>query len=147
MKLSRVQRDEAKSLGGVWWTFEAPQERCEGNKPHATKFCMLIAERFNPRHREALARHRLERRQDLIAGGAKAEKAERDIDTEAMADGLLLGWANADNEDGTKLEYSRAEALRVLNDVELWPIRSFIEDVSSIALQYHRAMEADALGN
>jgi len=147
MKLNAIRREEAKSLGGVWWSFESPQERCEGNKPHATKFCLLIAERLNPRHRESLAKHRLERLADLRAGGTRAEKAERDIDTEAMADGLLLGWENADNEDGTKLVYSRAEAVRVLRDVELWPIRSFVEDVSTIPMQYHRAAEADALGN
>lgn len=142
MKLQDIKRSE-HSTQGLWWDFERGQ-RCDAP---TDKLCVKIAERDNPMHRACLARLQLDAADKLRQGGEAATLAWNKIQVRAMAEAILVDWANVDAEDGSPIPYSVAEAERVLADPALWPFRNFIEDAAGLARGYRLQQEADAKGN
>lgn len=143
MNIRHIRKDRARSEGGVWWDLEQ-QERVDSPNEH---LCLLVAEAGNPRHRESVARLRLERFTNFKKGGEDAAHAERDVNDIAMSEALLLGWVNMEDDDGTPLEYSTEKALALIRDPSLFPFRQFVADVSGIASSYRWQQEEKAKGN
>ena len=142
MKLSVLRRN-TKSTDGCIWEFQTGQRVGE---PTAN-LCFLIAERDNPKHRAAFARLTLEHVDAFRAGGAKAEAAGKKIETRALAEAVLLGWWNLDDDAGQPIAYSADEAEKLLADASLWPVRNFIEDASRTLAGYRSELEEQAKGN
>lgn len=142
MKLQDIRRNE-QSTQGLWWDFERG-ERVEAPNE---RLCVRIAERDNPLHRAALARLQLEHADKLRAGGDIAMATWAKIQTRAIAEAILLDWANVDDEEGKPIPYSVAEGEKALADKSLWPFRNFIEDTAGIVRGYRLQQEAEAKGN
>ncbi len=142
MKLSVLRRN-TKSTDGCIWEFQSGQRVGE---PTAN-LCFLIAERDNPKHRAASARLQLEHVEALRAGGEKQAEAWRKIQTRALAEAVLLGWWNLDDDAGQPIAYSADEAEKLLAASSLWPVRNFVEDASSTLAGYRSELEEQAKGN
>jgi hypothetical protein len=140
MRLSTIRR----VVETVLWDFETHEKISQPNG----HLCIDIAESGNPEHRAAIARKRMERLDDLRAGGDRAERAARDIETWGLAEGIIRGWHNMDGDDGVgEVVYSPQTAFDLLSDRGLWPFRAFVEDTSGIARLYREQEEEDAKGN
>lgn len=145
MKLSTIRRSE-QSETGLWWDFER-HVRC-GDEPVSDRFCIRVAERNNPRHRDALARAHSRRIKEIGSEDLEERKAAlRECALEAMAEALITDWANAQEDDGTPIEYSYAKALDLVRDPRNWPLVHFVEDVSGAASNYLERVEEHVLGN
>ena len=144
MKLARIRRSSA-STSGVWWDFE-DNERLEG--PHAQHLSLCIAERDNPTYRDALARPSIERRADMRGlDGDEYLNAWQACVTRAMAEGILVGWANIEDDDGNAIDYSADQAEQFLSDEALWQLRQFVLDASGIADAYRKETAGEVAGN
>ena len=145
MKLSRYARNLDRAIGGVWHDFEAQEEVPAPVDGH---FCIRIAAWDNPKHRDAQARLHMERARELKDATIEAASAIwRDIGNRAMAEAIVVGWANADNEDGTPLDYSADAAYRVLCDKDLYAIRQFVVERALVDATYRRIAEEAAAKN
>ena len=142
MKLHAIKRNE-QSTQGLWWDFERGQ-RCDAPTDN---LCVKIAERDNPLHRACLARLQLDAADKLRQSGEVATLAWNRIQVRALAETILVDWANVDAEDGSPIAYSVEEAERALSDPALWPFRNFIEDAAGLVRGYRVQQEADAKGN
>jgi len=144
MKLARIRRSSASTLG-VWWDFE-DNERLDA--PHQSHLSLCIAERDNPTYRDALARLSMERRSDMrnLEGDAYLAAWQACV-TRAMAEGILVGWANIENDDGEAIAYSVEQADKFLADDALWQLRQFVLDASGIADAYRTEAIGEASGN
>lgn len=142
MKLSVLRRN-TKSTEGCIWEFQTGQRVSEPT----SNLCFLIAERDNPKHRAASARLQFEHVEALRAGGEKQAEAWKKIQTRALAEAVLLGWWNLDDDAGQPIAYSADEAEKLLADASLWPVRNFIEDASSTLAGYRSELEEQAKGN
>ena len=142
MKLRAIQRSPA-SLGGVWWDFETG-DRVAAPNDH---LCLLIAEHGNPRHAEAVDALRLLHHTALRAGGDDAKKARDAIAVRSLDDGVLLGWANVEDDDGKPIEYSPERAAEILGDTQNWPLARFVLNASNLSSFYRKEQEEEAKGN
>ena len=140
--LKSIRRNDA-SQSGVVWDYQAGQL-----VPAPTSnLCVKIAERDNPQHRAALARLQLDHAEAIRAGGDRLVDAWATIQTRALAEAVLLGWWNLDDDDGSPIVYSPDAAEKLLADPSLWPFRHFVEDAAGIVRGYVAEQEAAATGN
>lgn len=88
---------------------------------------VTVARNGNPKHAAALERLSKPYRGQINRGTLPKEKLEA-LSIEAMAEGLLLGWKGIEL-DGQALEYTKANALKVLTE-----FKDFREMISSLAV-------------
>lgn len=61
---------------------------------------------------------------------------------QAMADTILLGWTGMENDDGSEMVYSKAQALAVLMDPEYADFRALVTDLAN-ELEVFRKQEVE----
>jgi hypothetical protein len=148
MKLNVIKRDRARSEGGVWWDFETAEQIQE---PHEKHLCLLIAERGNPKFRDAIVHVRMQRGGELRStngdDGSRFAATLLSMENEALAEAVLLDWRNMEDDGGETIAYSKGKAMELLADPSLWPLRTFVVDVSGVAASYREQEEKRALGN
>ena len=105
--------DESKEIEGVW---EDMGNGCR----------LLIAREGNPKYKKAFTRMTKPYRQQIRRETLSDEKAE-EITIKIMAETILLNWEGLE-EDGNPVEYSKAEAVRMLTKY-----RDFRNHVSELA--------------
>ena len=118
---------------GVWQEFQG------------SKF--LIAHISNSKFQRALARYQQPHRRKIEEGRLDPE-INKDMLCRAMAEGILLDWADvtskSGSKDGVKIEYTTANAYKSLKgNLEF---RDFVSDFA-ISLANFRDAEVEELGN
>lgn len=143
--LHHLRRNYERSTEGVWRDMHTGEHLAAPAEGHV---CLLIAEARNPVYRDAIHKHRLRRLVALRAAqNGQLEALQREIEDEAIADGILRGWANLVDEKGEPVPYTRDKALEFLRDKSLWQFRDIVRDLAELDSSYRQQEEQAALGN
>jgi hypothetical protein len=132
MKLSRIKIDKDKQLDGVW---------CDTGLDGLR---LLVARQGNTRYREYIAQNSKELQIQARHNAIDVRKVDN-INKDAAARHILLGWENLQNDDGTPIPYS-SEKARELFDIapDLYDITmSFAQDMNMFLADAQK----DAAGN
>lgn len=134
--------DPKKARDGVWFSVTAGSFSALSG-PVDGELCVLVGRWHSQKHRAAKAKAYEPHMRDLQRGEMRAEVLER-IEAEAMADAVLLGWANlTEADETTPIVYSRDKAIELLCDPAVYEFRQFVIDAANI----HRSFAADAIAS
>ncbi len=146
-KLSRFRALPDLASDGLWFDFEAWDLRPRAT-PSATTLCVRVGRMRSPRWRNRRAELIESRREDLrVATDASGARLLDEITTRCLAETILLGWANLDDDDGNPIPYSPEKAYEILQDPANDPLRQFVVEAASDREAFAHKVEADALGN
>jgi hypothetical protein len=134
--------DPKKSRDGVWFSVTA------GNftplaGPVDGELCVLVARWHSQRHRAAKAKAYEPHMRDLQRGKLDVALLDR-LEAEAIAEAVLLGWANLTEADEvTEIPYQVGKAVELLCDPAVVEFRQFVVDAANI----HRNFAAEAIAS
>jgi hypothetical protein len=132
-KLQLIRTDLDKTEDGVWVKYLDDVELC-------------IASVNNKAYREACERlwrpHLREMRMKQMSTQAIAE-----LTKPAVAQHLLKGWKNIQDDDGAEIPYSPQKALDLLRDPALQDFYNFVVDVAAEAQNYRQELLEDSEKN
>jgi hypothetical protein len=146
VSLKKDRLNPAHAFGGRWfnWTarsvdaLDAPVDGC---------ICLLIAVAENPKFRGALARICQPLAKQIRDGKLEAAKWD-EANAKALAEAVLIGWANlTEDDETTPIPYSPQKAFELLSDPGLFALRQFVSDCSGITKGFQDEAEAIAKGN
>lgn len=133
MKLSRIKTNLTKATDGVW------HDGGDGLK-------LLVAMEGNSKSTE-FARRLAKPFQKSINNGTIAREDIEDMNCKVLANTILLGWQNLQNDDGTPMEYSVEKAEEILRAPEYGEFMKMIVGMSREMALYRDDVEAEASGN
>ena len=110
-KLSEIANYNDAMVNGVWVNFEAGIR-------------VRVARLYNKRHAEILSRLRAEAME-----GADETKAE-DVFMRSIAEGVITGWQNLEDDDGKPIPFSAEKAYEIFGNEEYRDFYDFICDTS-----------------
>ena len=134
--------DPKKARDGVWFSVTAGSF-APLSVPADGELCVLVARWHSQKHRAAKARAYEPHLRDLQRGSVSTELLDR-LEAEAIAEAVLLGWANlTEADEQTQIPYSREKAVELLCDPAVYEFRQFVVDAANI----HRNFAADAIAS
>lgn len=137
--------DPKKARDGVWFSAAAMDYR-PIDAPIAGEVCVRVARWDSPAHRSAKARAYEPHLRDLGRGKMLAEDVDR-CEAQAMADAILLDWADlTEDDEKTPIPYSRDAAVKLLLDPTAIEFRQFVMDAATIHRGYALDAEARIVG-
>ncbi len=131
MKLSRFKTDAEKETGGVWYHVGAGLE-------------ILVARTRNTKFRERIRELMRPHLRSIRKGRVELDVVE-DMNRQAVAETVLLDWRNLENDDGTKIPYSKEKALEVLKKHP--EFEEIVTECAGDIENYREADRADAEEN
>jgi len=150
--LNQCKTDVGLEKNGRWVQFGEPEVNRvsdgEGNETVIETFIeLLIARMGNPAYEKRLG--------TLKRSDAKKIMRGKNIDTtmlepmvkEAMANCVLLGWRNLNDENGEEIVYSPEKALQLFNDPSLREFYEFVRDESQDDEAYRLEVKEDQAKN
>lgn len=134
--------DPKKARDGVWFSVTA-NDFAPLAGPVDGELCVLVGRWHGPRHRTAKAKRYEPYMRELQRGKATADMLDR-VEVEAMADAVLLDWANMTEADEvTAIPHTWDKAVELLSDPSVYEFRQFVVDAANI----HRNFAADAIAS
>ncbi len=117
--LAGMMVNSKDAIEGVWVNIMGP-------------FDVRVARANNPRYRSVFQRLFTSALQENNADGMEdlPEGMFDQIQTEAMAETILVGWRGIHDEDGKVIPYSKEKSLEILSNPDAYEIRSTIEVAS-----------------
>lgn len=132
MKLNNMRIDLQKELDGVWI-------------PYIGDVQLLVArmtnDRFQASQRRVLREKGVNSMQDL------PEEDVAEMSKPGVAEFVLLGWKNIEDEDGNEVVYSKEKALEIFNDPELSDMYTFVVTRAQKASLFRQKDEEEMAGN
>lgn len=131
--INSMKTDRNAENDGVWIDYEGGLR-------------LKIARLNSEKHQQAMIAKQREFRKRRRLGNTTEISAEalRRLTCESMADNILLDWENM-VEGGKAIEYSRAEAIRLLHDVP--EFYRLVEDEATNVENFRAEIEENELGN
>lgn len=133
-KIGTMMSDSKKESDGVWLRYRD------------TDVKMRIARIGNPRFEAEQRRLKREAREQHD-GGELSERQARDIIAPAVAEFIVLDWENLENEDGSKIPYSREKCVELLRNPELHDLYDWIVASASNRDNYAKSVARAAAKN
>ena len=133
--------DPKKSREGVWFSATTMDFRSVP-EPIADELCVRVGRWDSQAHRSAKAKAYEPHLRDLGRGKVTPDVVDR-CEAQAMADAILLDWANlTERDEKTPIPYSRDKAIEILLDPTAAEFRQFVADAATLHRSY--ALEAEA---
>lgn len=135
LKNLRVDPDKAKD--GVWI-------------PWILGIELLIARRGNDRFNKALQTEMEGKLADIRRETQENDgvsEIQRDCTVRAVSEAILLDWKNIEDDDGNPIEYSPAEAYKLLSDPTLADLYDFVLICSNDADRYRARVDKETAKN
>ncbi|GLK78040.1 hypothetical protein GCM10008171_32940 [Methylopila jiangsuensis] len=136
MKLSALRIDNARLEEGAW-VGDIPE--LEGVRLHVRGLGNTDFRRLQ--NKLVMAVPRKNRR-----NGLSLEDQAR-IEARCLAETVLLGWEGLENEDGSPLDYSPVEALRLLSNPDFVRLREGVNYAAAIVAEDDAEADEDLEGN
>lgn len=73
--------------------------------------------------------------------GQVAKDLQEQIDVRVLAETVLIGWENLENDDGTPMDFSPEQAAQILSDKRYGDLRTFVQNYSFNRENYQRKAE------
>tara|TARA_R110002020_G_scaffold41325_6_gene122006 strand:+ start:9386 stop:9790 length:405 start_codon:yes stop_codon:yes gene_type:complete len=112
VKLQSIKESKQREAKGIWVDYEMGIQ---------FKIAKMGNPKFQAKVRQLSAPHIKQIRDDKLP----PEKME-EIQMSAVAETILLGWKNIDDDDGKAIRYSAKRAKEILSDIELRDIYDFV---------------------
>ena len=133
-KLSAIRADVTKETEGIWFEYEVGIR-------------LLIARAGNPRFSKVLSKLSQPHLKNIRSKSFDSSDILEEITKRAVAEAILLGWENIEDDKGKTVKYSAEQAYEFFIDPSLHDFYQFVTICSADREEFRLELEVDAAKN